>query len=332
MKFMRHCWVEPSENPLRLLAVGDCLMNEIRVFLPSRCRDMGIELDMRCLYFSALMGKNLPTEQVVRFLEATPIDLIAVSFLSYEGLPLYRSLMLEADTLSKEAIVGRISGLVAVMSRFLEDLRVQTEAPFLLHNVSGLPLMRWRKRLGFLAPFSSAQQAVLNEMNRAIEELARHTTNCIVLDEAKVANGHGHRQCQMSAVPRHLAARALFHTSKFGALLCSPYEEILRSYQHLKKTKVLLLDFDNTLWDGVMAEGVVKHHTERQQLLRTLKDSGILLVAVSKNDPKNIRWGEMALSPDDFVLQKISWKPKVSSIQEVAVELDLGLDFIRANR
>lgn len=318
--------VEPSRNPLRLLAVGDCLMNEIRVFLPSRCRNIGIDLDMRCLYFSALMGKNLSTEQVVRFLDVTPIDLIAVSFLSYEGLPLYRSLMLEADAISKEEAGRRISGLLAVMGRFLEDLRSRTEAPFLLHNVSGLPLMRWRKRLGFLAPFSSVQQAILNELNHAIAELARHTPNCIVIDEAKVADGHGHRQCQMSAVPQHLAARALFHTSRFGAFLCSPYEEILRSYQNLKKTKVLLLDFDNTLWDGVMAEGVVKQHTERQQLLRTLKDSGILLVAVSKNDPKNIRWSEMALSPDDFVLQKISWKPKVSSIQEVAAELDLGLD------
>ena len=318
--------LEPSRNPLRLLAVGDCLMNEIRVFLPSRCRDIGIELDMRCLYFSAMMGKNLSTEQVVRFLEATPVDLIAVSFLSYEGLPLYRSLMREAHTLSKEETLQRIGGLLTVMSRFLDELRSHTEAPFLLHNVSGLPLMRWRKRLRFLAPFSSSQQAVLNELNHAITELARHTPNCILIDEANVGNQHGHRQCQMSAVPRHIAARALFHTSRFGAFLSAPYEEILRGYQDLRKAKVLLLDFDNTLWDGVMAEGVVKHHTARQQLLRTLKDSGILLVAVSKNDPKNIRWSEMALTPDDFVLQKISWKPKVSSIHEVAAELDLGLD------
>lgn len=317
---------EPSGNPLRLLAIGDCLMNEVRVFLPSRCRSVGIELDMRCLYFSAVLGKALSTEQIVSFLEKTPVDLIAVSFLSYEGLPLYRSLMLEAHALSQEETARRISGLVSIMRSFLEDLRTYTDAPFLLHNVSGLPLKKWRKRLGFLAPFSSAQQSVLGALNSAIEEMAMNTTNCLIIDEARVATEKGYRQCEMSAVPNHIAARALFHTSQFGAFLSVTYANILRSYQAMKKAKVLLIDFDNTLWDGVMADGPVTHHLDRQQLLRTLKDSGILLVAVSKNDPQNIRWSEMTLVPDDFVLQKISWEPKVSSIQEVASELDLGLD------
>lgn len=318
--------IEHSHSPIRLLAIGDCLMNEVRVFLPSRCHNAGMALDMRCLYFSAVMGKALSTEQVVSFLEKTPVDLIAVSFLSYEGLPLYRSLMLEAHTLSQEETARRIDGLLSVMRRFLEDLRAYTDAPFLLHNVSGLPLMKWRKRLGFLAPFSLAQESVLRALNDAIAELALNTPNCVLIDEAKIATANGYRQCQTSAVPEHIAARALFHTSYFGAFLSETYEHILRSYQAMKKAKVLLIDFDNTLWDGVMADGTVTQHHDRQQLLRTLKDSGILLVAVSKNDPQNIRWSEMALVPDDFVLQKISWKPKVSSIQEVAAELDLGLD------
>ena len=86
------------------------------------------------------------------------------------------------------------------------------------------------------------------------------------------------------------------------------------------------MDFDNTLWDGVMADGPVRHQTERQRLLKRLKDSGILLVAVSKNDPANVRWEEMALTPDDFVLQKIGWGLKVESVSQAAQELDLGLD------
>ena len=52
----------------------------------------------------------------------------------------------------------------------------------------------------------------------------------------------------------------------------------------------------------------------------------MLLVAVSKNDPANVRWAEMALSPDDFVLRQIGWNLKVESITEAARRLELGID------
>jgi len=317
---------EPQGHPLRLLAVGDCLMNEVRVFLPSRCRAKGIEIDMQCLYFSALVGKKLSVEQVVRFLECNPVDVIALSFLTYEGLPLYRALIREAGTLSAQEVKARVGGLVSLMSGFMEDLRSHTDAPFLLHNVSGLPLTRWRKYFGLLAPFAAPRRRVLEALNMSIADLVAHTPNCVLIDEARVAQEEGYRQCQQDVVPRHIARHAMFHTSKFGAHLFPEYFDILKSFHILRRTKVLLIDFDNTLWDGVMADGPVCHHKDRQQLLRDLKESGMLLAAVSKNDPKNIRWNEMVLTPDDFVLSKISWNHKVTSIQEIAAELDLGMD------
>ena len=75
-----------------------------------------------------------------------------------------------------------------------------------------------------------------------------------------------------------------------------------------------------------MADEAVQHHVERQRLLKTLKDAGMLLVALSKNSPDNVRWEEMALSPSDFVLLKINWDLKAQSIVRAAQELDLGLD------
>lgn len=317
---------DSSGHQLRLLAIGDCLMNEIRVFLPSRCAAAGIDLDMRCFYFSAVVGRKVSTEQVVRFLEHTAIDVMALSFLTYEGLPLYRALMLEAANLSSQQIDERVQRLVGVMQEFMDELRARTDVPFLLHNVSGLPLGRWRKRIGILAPFPCAQQRVIDALNLRISELVAHTSNCLLIDEAKVAEMSGHRECQKDVVPKRIAMHAMFHTSRFGALLCPAYLDVLQSFQTVRRTKVLLVDFDNTLWDGVMAEGAVHHHKDRQQLLRELKESGILLAAVSKNDPKNIRWHEMLLREEDFVVQKISWEPKVNSIRQIAAELDLGMD------
>jgi FkbH-like protein len=119
---------------------------------------------------------------------------------------------------------------------------------------------------------------------------------------------------------------ATFHTARFGEHLAAEYADVLASFECLRKAKVLAVDFDNTLWDGVMADGEVVQHHDRQALLRAAREGGMLLVAVSKNDPANIRWGEMTLKPDDFVLQKIGWGLKVESITAAAQQLDLGLD------
>jgi FkbH-like protein len=119
---------------------------------------------------------------------------------------------------------------------------------------------------------------------------------------------------------------ALFHTARFGEHLAREYADVLASFQALRKAKVLAVDFDNTLWDGVMADGDVTQHHDRQAALKAVKDGGILLVAISKNDPRNIRWAEMAMTPDDFVLHKIGWDLKVESITAAAKQLDLGLD------
>ena len=316
-----HC----AEDAIRLLAVGDCLLNELRVFLPSRMRQVGIGLDMRCLYFSAVVGRSISTDQVVQFIESSSPHFMAFSFLTYEGLPPYPALLREADRLSPLDEVHRITSLVGTIREFLNRLRERTDATFLVHNVSGLPLTRFRKHLP-LPPLSASRKRVIKALNQALRELCSNTPNVLLIDEHEVAVSRGYRACTRPVIPSGIVKGAAFHTSRFGEHLTQPYEEILRSFQDLRKSKVLLVDFDNTLWDGVMADGPVQHRFERQHLLRTLKDAGMLLVALSKNSPENVRWDEMALSPSDFVLLKINWDLKAQSIARAAQELDLGLD------
>jgi len=104
------------------------------------------------------------------------------------------------------------------------------------------------------------------------------------------------------------------------------YLQVVKAYHILRKTKLLLVDFDNTLWKGVMADGPVDQFIEKQHLLRRLKEAGIVLVALSKNTPENIRWDEMVLKPEDFVSLKINWNLKAQSVQETASELNLSMD------
>ena len=177
-----------------------------------------------------------------------------------------------------------------------------------------------------MSPIPRSRRRVLEALNREIRGLVEHTPNALLIDEEAVTQEHGYRRASQAVVSRRLRGHGHFHTRWFGAFLVAPYLDVLRSFDTLRKTKVLLVDFDHTLWDGVMGDGEVRHHRERQRLLQRLREGGMLLVAVSKNDPGTVRWNEMSLAPDDFVLRKIGWGLKVESIQQAAQELDLGLD------
>jgi FkbH-like protein len=313
-------------DAIKMLAVGDCLFNEVRVFLRPRSALRKVSLDMRCVYFSAALGKDLSPADIQAMMAETRFDLFAFSFFTYEGLPPYTALMREADQLDEATIQARVQALLALVEGYLTKLREGTDAPFLVHNVSGLPLTRYRKHVPLLPALSKSHRLVIDELNEGLRQMADGIPNVLLLDEYRIARQFGLRNAMKPAVPRHLTRKAYFHTARFGEPLADAYADVLASYRDLRKAKVLLVDFDNTLWGGVMADGIVQHRVESQQLLRRLKDAGMLLVALSKNDEKNIRWDEMHLRPEDFALLKISWNLKVQSIQEAAAELDLGID------
>lgn len=99
--------------------------------------------------------------------------------------------------------------------------------------------------------------------------------------------------------------------------------------------KAVAVDFDNTLWHGIVCEdgpdGIVPDLVFQREL-KSLKDRGILLVGLSKNDEQEALAGLYVsermggLSPDDFVALKVNWQPKSKNLQDVAAELGLGLD------
>jgi len=112
-------------------------------------------------------------------------------------------------------------------------------------------------------------------------------------------------------------------------------EEINRLVRAIKgeRKKVLALDFDNTLWSGVIGEdGVagIEPYTTFQQGIKMLKERGVVLVGLTKNNVTDVApvWndGRMALKQDDFAVLKINWNDKVANLASVAKELNLGMD------
>jgi len=106
--------------------------------------------------------------------------------------------------------------------------------------------------------------------------------------------------------------------------------------------KVIAVDCDNTLWGGIVGEvglagiklgpdGVGRSFQLFQRSLKQLKERGLLLAVVSRNEEADVRnvfenHPEMVLRTDDIAAWRVNWKHKSENLQELADEMNLGLD------
>lgn len=319
---------------IKLLAVGDCLMNEVRVFAHPEYKKKDFSIDFRCIYFSSGNSGALDSESIVQYVKNNNIDLISFSFFSFEALPNYGRIIAASEKMSVSEIEHYCDSMIDQVKALLLDVRSKINNTMLIHNVSGLPLSRWRKRIPFLVALNKHKQHAVDYLNKAIVDVVNNVENCILIDEYAAALNKGIKLCSKSIVSQRKYG-GMFHTSYFGKYLADIYIQEAEFFLQMKKCKALLVDFDNTLWQGVMADGDVVHLHKRQKLLKELKESGIILVAVSKNTESNIRWDEMHLKKSDFALLQIHWNSKAESVSAAAKILNLGIDsfvFVDDNR
>jgi FkbH-like protein len=115
--------------------------------------------------------------------------------------------------------------------------------------------------------------------------------------------------------------------------------EITRLVHALKNrpAKVIVLDCDNTLWDGVVGEDgplglkLTSRHRDLQSFVLSKKQAGMLLCLASKNVESDVlevfeQRKDMLLRAEDFVAMRVNWLPKSENIHALASELNLGLD------
>lgn len=318
-----HGLLVATGRPVRVAMVGDCVMTDVQSFLRPRLAAAGLHLTGRHFYFSARLGAALDADELLAAMAKQRADLIALSFLTFEGLPLYTALLKEADRLDATTRAARCDALLGLIDGYIRAIREKVDTPILLHGCSGLPIARWRRYLPIVPPMSRAERDVVRQLDLGLEAMADGIENVIFIDERALVEPEGLRAADRRLLPRRLTHGALFHPNRFGMMMAGEYARVIEAYAVLAGTKVLLVDFDNTLWKGVMADGPVEHDIPAQTLLKQLQEAGILLVSVSKNSEANIRWDEMVLKPDDFVLHKISWDLKAQSVIDIAGQLNL---------
>jgi FkbH-like protein len=114
---------------------------------------------------------------------------------------------------------------------------------------------------------------------------------------------------------------------------------IVRKFYRIQSApyKVVALDCDHTLWNGVCGEDgplgvrIDQPHKELQEFVVQQIDAGMVICLCSKNNEEDVidvfeRRPEMPLKRDHIVSSRINWRPKSENLRSLASELQLGLD------
>ncbi|MBB4892307.1 FkbH-like protein [Streptomyces olivoverticillatus] len=223
-----------------------------------------------------------------------------------------------------EAVLGRLTALAR--ARAGHGTLVLNTLPLPRHHTHRLVDHRSRAALG----------ALWREVNARLLRLTAELPHLVVLDlDPLLAEGGP------AADPR-LAAYA---GARLGAGLLAAYA---REAGHLARAltgrtrKCLVLDLDNTLWDGILAEdgpeGIAAAGTLRgeafgafQRTVAHLCAQGVLLAVSSKNDREAVldalrNHPDLVLREADFAHVAAGWGPKDAALEEIAARLGVGTD------
>lgn len=219
--------------------------------------------------------------------------------------------------------------LSALADRYSEDTPatlVLNTVPLLRHHTQQLIDRRGRALLG----------AVLRDFNAGLLRLAARSPSVEVLDlDPLIAEGGPACDARLA---RYLKAA---YTDPLLAGYAREVGHLARSLRGMAK-KCLVLDLDNTLWDGVLGdqgpEGIAAAGTYRgeafgefQRTVKQLASQGVLLAVSSKNDRAPVlevlrEHPDMVLREADFVRVNASRDTKDGNIRQIADDLDCGVE------
>jgi FkbH-like protein len=139
---------------------------------------------------------------------------------------------------------------------------------------------------------------------------------------------------KFDSAAEHLGA--IPYTERYFAALGTALARRIASVS-LVPFKVIAVDCDNTLWEGICGEdgaaGVVLSAGRRvlQEFLVKQRADGMLLALASKNNVADVmetfvQHREMPLQPHSFSAMQVNWNPKPGNLSALAEELGLGLD------
>ena len=224
-------------------------------------------------------------------------------------------------------VLERVEGIVRLHQR---------QMPGVPLFISTIPTPLHFSNSVFSAQHTMGLSAAVGAINQKIHEISSEDA-VYVLDIARWAAVEGSAQAD---VVLDFFARQPFSAS--GQISLSFF--IARTLRPLivPRRKVLAVDLDGTLWGGIVGEDGIESlkighdfpgnvHLRIQRELVELRERGILLVLISKNNETDARRAfeslpDMLIKWDDFVVRKVDWNHKHENLHAAAKELGVALD------
>lgn len=184
-----------------------------------------------------------------------------------------------------------------------------------------------------IATADQKRAAFLKKMEEVITFSLKEATGVYLLTASEIFSTYpveeyydpyGDEQSHIPYTPAFYAAIGTMIARKINALNNSPY-------------KVIVLDCDQTLWEGVCGEDgpfgirIDPPRKVLQEFMIAQHDAGMLICLCSKNNEEDVlqvfeRRSDMCLKREHIISCRHNWKPKSENIRSLADELKLGLD------
>lgn len=312
-----------GKKTLNVLFVQDCLYLDILAFLTAPLLQDGIVIAP--MYATSKNPEEL--RQQIRVISKNRIDAVFFSPFTYEFSPEFAQLLLWRNALAAPAqTIKAAQDALAETGKTLDLICDLFDCHIFVHNTAMIirepsALKRRVKNFLSLRVRTAARELVGTWLNGYVARKNADTfEHVFVLDETEPLRRLGEH-----ALGALFYSAPLQHPAAFGREMAVRYRDLLFVEAFLIKKKLVVCDLDNTLWEGLIGEGEVRHYANRQQALKDLRQKGVVLAINSKNDPANVHWTGCALSDDDFVCREISWQPKVNGMRRIQSTLNLKL-------
>ncbi len=257
-----------------------------------------------------------------------------------------RVILWRVEELLPEALYPFSNGFPDTMAARLDQVLARVDGVVRLHTAkaSGIPLFLSTVPfpVHFSNPIFAAQHRTglfgsIGLINKKIHELATSRGDVFVLNVAAWTGqeGKSHATAALDFMARQPFSAA--GQARFALFLARSLRPLV-----VPRRKALAVDLDESLWGGVLGEdgldGLQLGHDfpgnvylRIQRELLELKERGVALVLLSKNNESDVRQAfdvlpDMLLKWDDFAVRKIDWKPKHENLRAAASELNLGVD------
>ncbi len=181
-------------------------------------------------------------------------------------------------------------------------------------------------------------QAAVETYNNALYRLSEQYKNIKIINYATFV-----KSFRLSDLIdyRHYYMSQVLPNPKLSLEFTSWFTKEIKAIEGIRK-KCLIVDLDNTLWGGVLGEDEISGimlgnaypgncYSEMQSNIKKIKEDGVILAICSKNNPDDVaevfdKHEGMILNLSDFAVVKANWANKVTNIQDIANELNIGMD------